>query len=392
MRLSGRISFDRARHPSDAGLFGAIGMLPWFRSHRRGKNRRHRYRPAHSTQPGQESFNSSSYRSSNPLTTPYMAGASAANHGSQSVQSYLRPEQAATPYREDGDDPDRGYILGAFHDETLEAPMRTQPPPPPPSSNTGFTRIAGGRATFETPFAIRNPPDADQRRHQQGSGSAASPATTSYPPNSYSLPNPPSSSTVPQAEASSNSLVSSGKRNHWRRKSETAVIEDASALHIQNPRFPNRDSRGPPTPTNQAMRDPSQGNTPIVEFGIDDDDSDTNVSVTPRRKYWFGSSKNQSSDHRRADSDDGGRSRHGDGSLGIWPFRRGRNKSEADAFTAATPEPEPTPGPSFQVVRRPQQRPSRPIPSAYKRPSTAPDQEEDVATAASRRQSSPFGY
>ncbi|KAG9016937.1 hypothetical protein FRB93_009467 [Tulasnella sp. JGI-2019a] len=379
VRLFGRIPFDKARHSSDTGLFGTIGMLSFFRRHRRGGShtRRHRYRPAHSNH-GHSSNPSPNVYAANTMPTPMEKNLS------HSVPSYLRPEHATTPYREDGDDPDKGYILGAFHDEDQLEPALpqqyhyTQPPAPAPPSNSGFTRVKGGRANFETPFAIRTPPNPEARRQPKPTGESPAPVTV-YPPSSFIHPQ------HSEASSSISSEPVPKRVGHSRRRSETAVIADASSLNTQQAGPPS--SRGPPSP---AFPRQSPLFPPVMPLPMDDD---SDSSVAPKRKYWFGGSKTP--EHRRADSEDGdSRSHQEEGSTGIWPFRRTRNKSEPDAFRAAEPEPEPGPGPgkSFQVVRRPQPRPPPSAgPSSWSKASTAAG-DEDPNHRNPRRRSSPFSY
>lgn len=251
-----------------------------------------------------------------------------------------------------------------------------QAPPVPPTTNTGFTRIKGGRANFETPFSIRTPPDPEVRRQVRHSGDPSSSTTTVYPPSSYI----PSAAELPDYQGET--PPTKVRMPHGRRKSETAVIEDASYIPMAQGR---PSSRGPPTPTAIPRQSPLLPPT-MPQLA---DDNSTDSSVAPRRKYWFSGGRPE---HRRADSEDGAASVQGESSLGIWPFRRARNRSDGDDGTAMSPEPD-DPARSFQVVRRPQQRPPPPGPSSWRRAATAPDHgdEADVGDHP-RRQSSPFGY
>ncbi|KAG8891065.1 hypothetical protein FRB98_000074 [Tulasnella sp. 332] len=406
VRLFGRISFDSARHPSDTGLFGTIEMLSFFKRHRRrgSSARRHRYRPAHSNT-GHEVPSPSTDRSSHAMVYETNSLSREKQHGTSSVPSYLRPEHARTPYKEDGDDLDKGYILGAFHDEgNVEPPMPpmpqqqfyhhkqyTQPPVPAqqPPSNTGFTRVKGGRANFDTPFAIRNPPGSEDRRNNRRTTESTSLVMTAYPPSSFTHQHPPSLQQQ-QSEPSPSSFPQPAPKKlaHGRRRSETAVIEDTSSFAGgQGP----PSSRGPPTPTFQRGGQ-SPLFPPVMSLSMDVESEDS--SVAPRRKYWFGGGGSKTPEHRRADSEEGGsRTHQAEGSSIIWPFRRGRNKSEPDRFQAAEePEPGPEPGRSFQVVRRPQPRPSVPEQPSPGTASSTPNQGEDSNSRNPRRKSSPFGY
>lgn len=378
-------------------------MLPFFNARRRRKSRRHRYRPSHANR---ESSHQDTQNSASQMLPgkrpPYQLGHVGT---STSVPSYLRPEQASTPYQEEGDDPDSGYILGAFHDDYApphHLPANHAQAPPTSASqgptaavpSTGFTRVKGGRANFEDPFAIRadsaafhprQPPvNAEERRHQR-SGSGSAQAFPAYPlPNSYTqVVDAPTPSPAPAASAATRVL-------HGRKKSETAIIEDVSLLSSNGQ--PSRPT--PPSPT--AYRNESPLPPPAI-FTSNDDDYSTDSSVRPRRKFWFGKS---ASDPTGDDSDAGHDSDHG-AKQGRWPWSRGRNRSDPENRPAPVVEPPATK--SFSVVRQP--RPMRPVPqggpSAWRRPSTAPDHgDEDElemsppatpkASTWSRRQSSPF--
>ncbi|KAG8998137.1 hypothetical protein FRB90_012356, partial [Tulasnella sp. 427] len=335
-----------------------------------------------------------------------------------SVPSYLRPEQASTPYQEDGDDPDAGYILGAFHDDYIPS-TRSQrqsivaPPaqPPPQESSTGFTRVKGGKAHFNSPFAIQMqaPPNPNDRRQQRRPPNVN--VNTSVPPPASTSPTSPLPLSYQQVASNSstslgNSSRPSGLAAHGRKKSETAIIEDAASVF-----GPPAGSMAPPSarpsqPVQPRQPSPSARRTdnpipPVIPV-VDDGSPDGSRA---RRKFWFGGPK-PASDPTGDDSDAGHESDQGTtngGMLGSWPFRRGRNKSDGDAPAASTANAEVPPVRSFQVVRQP--KPQRPggAPSSWRRPSTAPDQlsgqdepsrsttpTRSSSPARAKRQSSPY--
>ncbi|KAG9051029.1 hypothetical protein FS837_000137 [Tulasnella sp. UAMH 9824] len=439
VRLIGRVPFDRSRHSTDSGLLGAIGLLPYFRRRRRNKTRRHRYHPS-SEQRNRDSRGDtidpsrpqSRYNSSG-STHPLMGQAPTPGQGpyqlkslgtTTSVPSYLRPEQASTPYQEDADDLDAGYILGAFHDDYVPPSARgrrqstattsTPAPPPPQESSTGFTRVKGGRANFDNPFAIQmqSSPSANERRQQRRPPNIS--VNTSVAPPASTTPTSPLPMSYQQvASASATSLGNgrpSGLAAHGRKKSETAIIEDAASVFGPPPGTLPVPPSGPSQPSQPRQPSPSTRRTdnplpppPVIPVTPDDGSSDFNVK--PRRKFWFGGAK-PASDPTGEDSDAGHESEEGTsggGMLGSWPFRRGRNKSEGDAPAASTAAAEVPPARSFQVVRQP--KPQRPggAPSSWRRPSTAPDQlpgqdqsnrsatpTSPQSPTQSKRQSSPY--
>lgn len=71
----------------------------------------------------------------------------------------LRPEEALRPYREDSDEDDESaHIMGAW--QPFPGPGnrasydRTESSPHTQTSNSGFSRVGGGRAHFDSPYAI----------------------------------------------------------------------------------------------------------------------------------------------------------------------------------------------------------------------------------------------
>lgn len=382
IRFVWKIPFDKSRRTSDAGLLGVLGFLPWSKRSKRRRSRQHRSRPSHTSRESDVRASMMFDQLDRPQG-PYQMGHLGT---SSSVPSYLRPEQAATPYREDGDDPDGGFILGAFHGDYLPADAPRQFPQslaPPPT--TGFTRVKGGRAHFDAPFSIQAPPDADERRAQR---QAPQTHGTQPLPDTY-------------AHISSGRTPNSSQIFHGRTKSQTVVIEDIANLGTPLDNYPV--GGGPPSPVLYRAESPLA--PPAIPI-IHTDDASTDSSVRPRRKFWF--AKSASDQHHNDDSDAGNDSDRNEVGLGIWPFRRARNKSEADAAQAQPPttsEPPPTVR-SFQVVRQP--RPTQNLsgdagPSMSKRPATAPDHGDDDLSENSaspqptrnaswvRRQSSPYG-
>lgn len=170
VRIFGGVGFHRSRHVVDSGLYGACGLAGWFGSRPRGRSRRQGHRlpsgSGSSSGPplriGSSQFSSIGKPGPQSLPTP----------SSSAPPSVLRPEHAFQPYREESDDED-GYIMGAWHSYTKpgysaveeQAFLDPHPPPPPPKPS-GFKRVGGGRAHFDTPYAIQTDSRASLDRQQ----------------------------------------------------------------------------------------------------------------------------------------------------------------------------------------------------------------------------------
>lgn len=219
LRISGRVGFHRSKHAVDSGLLGTLGLLGCCSSRRPHHSRRSRASPAQiPKQP-----------STIPLTRPTPGFRDITPTGStqSGPPSVLRPEHALQPYKEDSDE-DTGYIMGAWQPFVGPgySPVDDTPRQEPPKS--GFARVGGGRAHFESPYAI-----ASGSTHTFPSVERNVPtshlASTSLPVE-YSPPPTPSVSSV--AKRPDVSLLPPGAMPpaHIRTKSQTAIIEDASAL------------------------------------------------------------------------------------------------------------------------------------------------------------------
>ncbi|KAH9482301.1 hypothetical protein JR316_0004399 [Psilocybe cubensis] len=189
VRIVGRVGFDRSRHVVDSGLLGACGLLGCCGSRkrsRRNSRRRHSHRrKMNNTSPSQIQTRDSDLSSYMPpvggiqpidgTSTPPRFLNTESRKGSANSQppSVLRPEHANRPYKEElVDSEDEGYIMGAWQPFPRPAsgytPVSNVPqightpqPKASPSSNmsnsvptSGFSRVGGGRAHIDTPYAI----------------------------------------------------------------------------------------------------------------------------------------------------------------------------------------------------------------------------------------------
>lgn len=249
VRIFGGVRFDRSRHAVDAGLLGACGLVGCCGDRKR-RPRKHRYKNSDAPQSG-------SYSLSRPATvkdiTPTPSG----------PPSVLRPEHALRPYKEESDD-ENGYIMGAWQPfprpgyNTVESPAST-----PPATKSGFSRVGGGRAHYDSPYAIASGstlafPSADSNRtapHISNDSLAASlPRSTAERPTVF----PPGA--IPP---------------HIRKKSQSAIIEDVASLSVRSSPLSTQPPQLP-APRRQSLH---------PEVGLLDVDDD--FSEAPKKKHWF---------------------------------------------------------------------------------------------------------
>ncbi|TFK28920.1 hypothetical protein FA15DRAFT_611002 [Coprinopsis marcescibilis] len=219
VRIGGGIGFDKSRSAVDAGLIGTLSMVGFCGSRRKDASRKRSraksttsksnvYKSADVTGTpisGSGMFSprrNSDLSSYNPpaallsnesdrgsMTAPRFLGSADSRKGSTHSQpSFLRPEHANQPYREEIDqdwwteNENQGgaFIMGAWQpygDSSRPHPPHHHHPPPrvgnaggsassspvssPPSS--GFSRVGGGRAHIDNPYAIMQNPNASQQ-------------------------------------------------------------------------------------------------------------------------------------------------------------------------------------------------------------------------------------
>ena len=229
MRLASGIGFDYSKHAIDSGLFGVCGLLECCGPRQRQHSHRHRIRATEVTPSQISSF-----------SPPNEAGVTKTHSGPPSV---LRPEHALRPYREDSDD-ENGYIMGAWQPfpgpgyRPVSEPSPTAPPRSPQSS-TGFSRVGGGRAHFDSPYAITSGSATSfsavaAARNEVNPSSPL--AVFSDEEGSGGVPPPPRTSLGGGSRHQElNVLPSTPSTVHVRTKSQTAIVEDAfvSMGHLQ---------------------------------------------------------------------------------------------------------------------------------------------------------------
>jgi hypothetical protein len=258
VRILGGVGFDKSRHVMDTGLIGTCGLLGCCGGRRRRRSSRTPQRPRTSSDRKlRESFSLPSKGKSLGLSAPPSLSAAS---GPPSV---LRPEQAFRPYKEESDD-EGGYIMRAWQPfpQPVYTPVEEAPPPEPKS---GFTRVGGGRAHYDSPYAI------------QGQNSQAFPQQE-QPIDALRAPRRPGSSPPPTASSTNVARYATpvGAPVHTRTISQSAVVEDAFLP-------PDHFAHG---------AEPSSADTDTF-----DDGNDSDGTSTPKRT-WFGLRKNRKpSDH-----------------------------------------------------------------------------------------------
>ncbi|EMD40517.1 hypothetical protein CERSUDRAFT_80183 [Gelatoporia subvermispora B] len=206
VRIFGGIGFHRSRSAVDSGLLGTLGMLGCCGA-RRPPPRRGRAHP--NDIPKQPST----------LLLPRQPPPRRDGTPS-SPPSVLRPEHALQPYREESDD-ETGYIMGAW--QPFPGPGYTAVEETPEQPKVGFARVGGGRAHYETPYAIASSSTHTFPSVERNVGSSS----LAQPPSPIDYSPPPTPSVSSAAKRADISLPPSAMPPaHVRTKSQTAIIEN----------------------------------------------------------------------------------------------------------------------------------------------------------------------
>lgn len=315
VRTFGGVGFHRTRHVVDSGLYGAFGLAGWFGSQPRERPKRqgqHRRSGSGSgSGPGLRLGSSQMF-----LAKPGVP--SVATPSSSAPPSVLRPEHALQPYREESDDED-GYIMGAWHSYTKPgyAAVEDQPfaVPTPPQKSSGFTRVGGGRAHFDTPYAIQSDSRAslDRQSLVPNHGITSPELDYNSPPTSFKFGTPPPNTSTPsvgtfQNNGNNNPPGSSGGGGggggppprigragqnlphgamppaHFRVHSQYAVVVDPGSTD-PSPGISGSNGSGNGTgASNMHGKTPSPMRAPPIRYVSEDGTLD---SPTPKRKPWY---------------------------------------------------------------------------------------------------------
>ncbi|KAJ7682056.1 hypothetical protein DFH06DRAFT_286322 [Mycena polygramma] len=353
VRIVGRVGFDRSTHTVDSGLLGACGLLGCCGGRRKRRSPRSRDRSKGRarggyTQTGGAGASGGPNRGSDAsLGSGFVPPNALASFGTDSKKgsihsqppSVLRPEHALRPYREDSDD-ESGYIMGAWQPfprpgyvPVKDGSSSSVPTSAPPQQQqSGFSRVGGGRAHIDTPYAIT----AGAAGAAAGMGAGMGPAGESTPtlewPAMGEDESPPMSAVArrqsPEAVPGPSGVPHGAMLPHMRTKSQTAIIEDAPILGGSRP------------PSRARMLQQQQQQQ---EYEEDDDDESAEAGAQRRKKPWY---------HIR---------RHRPQSEGTTtmapPPSAYPPQAQAEAAAAATADV--PPGRSFVVIRKPQASPAR---------------------------------
>ncbi len=348
VRIFGFVGFEQSKHIVDSGLLGACGLAGCCgdsRQRRRPRNATKKVKGKDSvnaryksTQPGNRDSIASSFMGS--LGSPQRPGTGKGSLNSGPPPSVLKPEHALRPYREDSDD--EGYIMGAWQPFPTKAargyvPVDASPSSPKPPTS-GFSRVGGGRAHIDSPYAITagSTQTFPSIGHQASYHNASAPSLPRLDDDDDDAPSLSAINAVrhQQSPQRDDSLPPGAMQPlHIRTKSQTAIIEHAAGSAGPSAFVPT----GAATrPTKQSATPPpsayTSGSTPLDE----DNGSD---SETPKKKPWYHLRRH------RPHSSEGTSS--------------APNKPAEEPVPAAEPATAPTPGRSFVVVRKPQVSPGR---------------------------------
>ncbi|KDQ20518.1 hypothetical protein BOTBODRAFT_310057 [Botryobasidium botryosum FD-172 SS1] len=325
VRLVWNVPFDGSPHSVDSGLIGALSLASCGRRRKnRHKHRSYSSGRATAVTPSQSITSAMKLgRFSPSVTTPSTP---------TGPPSFLRPEQALVPYKEEGDD-ETGYIMRpwqpAFTTQTA-AYQAVEPQTDAPSR--GFSRIGGGRAHIDSPFAISH--------GEEPSSSTSMIPRRAQPPSSYLPPgaSPPNVPTI-----------------HNRTKSQSAVIEQPASPFIVVSGSADIGDLGGGSAEQQAQHSLRPPQVPVA----DDDSTDASLGAKPR-KGWF--NRDVSGAEEEVEMTPQGESK----GVSIWPFRRGGKKGDVEGQTPASTAPPAAPAESgkssFVVIREPK-APSQTRPS-----------------------------
>ncbi|KLO10237.1 hypothetical protein SCHPADRAFT_999697 [Schizopora paradoxa] len=305
MRIFGRIPFDRSNHTLDSGFFGVLGLLNCLGRKRRRRRAQRRSPP---------DTRSSTIVLGSPSALKKDSTPRSSTNGPPSV---LRPEHAFLPYREDTDD-EGGYIMGSWQafpqpgyglvEDRAPSPPVEAAAVPPPTTKSGFTRLGGGKAHFDSPYAIQTSSPASTPKHEFPSTERIAPLPAQSIPSPSPTPPPPfrnvgAETPSNRSTVTVNHQVASGlppgamsparPAGHVRTKSQTAIIEDASVFFTNL----NEGASGnaPSSSGAATAQAPGTRDDPLLppQILVEDDGGDSSDTTEPRKGHWFNFRKNR---------------------------------------------------------------------------------------------------
>ena len=300
MRIVGQVGFDRSRRPVDGGLIGVLSLVGCCGPRSSRERRRYKATEVRHSPVARDSFNAPDSSSYAPPNASFAqkgkgSGSGSSHHSAGPPPSVLRPEHALQPYREDSDDDaESGYIMGAW--QPFPGPGsrlsydRTSNSTPPQNANSGFSRVGGGRAHYESPYAIAGGAAGSSTftfPSMERKGSGPAPGTKTIYDNEE-LPTPTASmANVARLPALTNSALPPGAMMPYRTKSQTAIIiGDVAALS-----------------TTPVVNAPPQEEHPLVAAKTNSGEPKTSDPDQPKKRHWYNIRRNRRhSDGDRLDS------------------------------------------------------------------------------------------
>ncbi|KAF5393120.1 hypothetical protein D9757_001130 [Collybiopsis confluens] len=391
VRIVGGVSFDRSRHSVDSGLLGACGLLgccggPRRKSRRRDKRGKSSDRSGY--QQAESGLRSPQSELSYPPTIGVGTGKGGSIHSTGPPPSVLKPEHAFRPYKEESDD-EAGYIMGAWQPfqnrSTGYIPVGDSTPNAAAAGATakssGFSRVGGGRAHIDTPYAIAAAqeqaasgsthtfPSIEHRGvpNQNANGSSSSLSRPRYEDES---PPPSVSSNVAlgQRQVHDQSALPPGAMIpfHVRTKSQTAIIEHVDlpvnllAYRPGSTTPANVSGSRPPSRTNRFESSGSAPPPSSYRRRSGTVESDDESSYGRSKKKWYHLRRN------RAHSTEGYTPSDTSPPLGAPT-----SAPVGDSSSIGTPQSA-TPGRSFVVIRKQQTSPAKSLQAASSSVPTTP--------------------
>lgn len=362
VRIFGGIGFDKSRHVVDSGLLGALGMAGCCGSRKR---RRRRHSPLASRtdsenlagaryhRGGAGSVSSTSVLQTRPNSFALNPTGSRKGSYQSGPPSVLRPEQANSQYREENDD-ERGFIMGAWQPFANSSggysPVNdsfAQSNASVPAKSTGFTKVGGGKAHVDTPYAIAPataktfPTLTPQTFVRSNSNNNSN--TDPRPETPLPLVSNTAAKQHEYHERAGSLPPGAMAPFHQRTKSQTAIIVDPGQF-LSNSISPRLRTEGavPPSAYPQAYRPPEDSGAGGDDGG---DSSDDQIEI-PKKK-WYQIRKHRPGSRGSTDGRD------------TTPRKPSVGETDFEGPSSSSS----TPGRSFVVIRKPHLSPSRPTPS-----------------------------
>lgn len=342
IRIFGGIGFNRSRHVVDSGLLGTCGLLGCFGGPRKRRRRRSHKRKVPVADISQLQTRDSDLSSYMPpvggvmiadgtATPPRFLNTESRKDSTHSQPpSVLRPEQANRPYKEEFvDNDDEGYIMGAWQPFPKlsggyapagdgspisgtnifgqQKAKRSTGSSTNTASPSGFSRVGGGRAHIDTPYAITTGsthtfPSIGQQSQTQHSANHSTSALAGQPLYYERSMNETNDDILLETGLAigDNGLPPGAMQPaHIRTKSQTAIVEDylpsvppSSSSMAKSQRQQSQIPLGRPGSARHLsestfLRPPEAKNATKFTLEADDDDSGDEADHQKKKKPWY---------------------------------------------------------------------------------------------------------